>query len=99
MPTRTPGLRRDSCAHCLLEHCPLDCTEEEGRLRGRRLGMAAVGMFLVPVLLAIAGAMSFRGSYPAQLLGGLGGLAVGILAARTIARRLAHGSKEDTSTR
>jgi len=99
MPTRTPGLHRDSCAHCVLEHCPLDCTEEEVRLRGRRLGMAAVGMFLVPVLLAIAGAMSLRGSYPAQLLGGLVGLAVGMLAARMVAARLARGSKEDTSTR
>lgn len=99
MPKRAPGLRRDTCAHCMLEDCPLDRTEEETRLRGRPLGLAAIGMFLAPVLLAIIGAMSFRSSYPAQLLGGLGGLAVGILAARIIAWRLAPGSKEDTSTR
>ena len=99
MPTRAPGLRRDSCAHCMLEDCLLDRTQEYVRLRGRRLGIAAVGMFLVPVLLAIIGAMSFGGSHPAQLLGGLGGLALGMLAARTIARRLAPGGKEDTSTR
>lgn len=83
----------------MLEDCPLDCTEEDVRLRGRPLGIAAVGMFLGPVLLAIAGATSFRGSYPAELLGGLGGLALGMLAARIIARRLAPGSKEDISTR
>ena len=99
MPTRAPGLRRDSCAQCMLEDCPLDRTEEETRLRGLPLGIAAVGMFLAPVLLAIIGAMSFRSSYPAQLLGGLGGLALGMLAARTIAARSASNSKEDISTR
>jgi len=98
MPTRVPGLRHDSCAHCLLEDCPLDRREEETRLRGRPLGIAAVVMFVAPVLLAIVGAMSFRSSYAAELPGGLGGLAVGMLAARIIARRLAPGSKEDTST-
>ena len=98
MPTRVPGPRRDSCAHCTLEDCPLDRTEEQTRLRGRPLGIAAAVMFLPPVLLAIVGAMSFPSSHAAELLGGLGGLALGLLAARSIARRLAPGSKEDTST-
>ena len=59
-----------------------------GWLYGWRLSLAAAGMFLGPVVLAIAGAVCMGGSHGARLLGALVGLGVGMVGSVMAARSL-----------
>ena len=70
-----------------------------GWLHGWRLGLAAAGMFLSPVVLAIAGAMCMGGSHGARLLGALVGLGVGMVCSVMAARSLGRRDTESSSAR
>jgi len=76
---------RQRCAGC---SC---CSAEapgptEGTIRGPRLVLVSMGLFLGPIVLAIAGAALSPAGESAQLLGALGGLAVGMVASIAIGR-------------
>ena len=61
---------------------------------GRRLVLAAAGMFLAPLVLAVAGALAGGGRPVAGLLGAVGGLAVGAILAVVVARVARRMGKE-----
>ena len=64
--------------------------EVSGRLlSGWRLGLASIGLFLVPMALAIAGAALLGGSGSAQFIGAIAGLILGV-AASTVAVWFVH---------
>lgn len=56
----------------------------------------ALGLFVLPVLLAVAGALLARGDAAAQLAGGLAGLALG-MAVAWLGHRLLTRKKEGDS--
>jgi hypothetical protein len=72
------------CSHH--EQCPTD------GLTGWTLAGAAIGAFLLPLACGIAGAALIGGSTDRKTLGGLGGLAVGVLIAILGGRLIAHRS-------
>lgn len=69
------------------EHCgwcrkTLGVGPDQDSPKGTKLVLAAVGVFLVPLLLALFGAAAFAGWGTAGgVVGGLGGFAIGLLAA------------------
>ena len=65
-----------------------------GELVGWRLGLAAAGMFLFPLALAVVGALAGRGSQTGQFLGSLAGLVVGAIVAAGVGRVLRRSFKE-----
>ncbi len=73
-----PTLSCSSCARCPTVNCPARNDREGPRLRGRALGLAAVGLFLAPIALAIAGSLCFGGNEGAGFLGALLGLGLGM---------------------
>jgi hypothetical protein len=78
-----------ACRGCAMGECPASGeAEEAGPVAGWRLGMASLGLFVGPVVLAILGAACCRGSQAGQLLGGVAGLVVGMIGSVVIARRL-----------
>jgi len=76
----TPTLSCSSCARCPTANCPAKHDEEAPRLRGRALGLAAAGLFLGPIALAIAGSLCAGDEWEMQLVGALAGLLFGICA-------------------
>ncbi|NCC52313.1 MAG: hypothetical protein EOM20_14000 [Spartobacteria bacterium] len=66
------------CAHCALGDA---IGQDETISKGWRLVLPAVGVFLVPLALALTGAVLFRGSPGRQTVGAFGGLMVGLLIA------------------
>ena len=72
--------------HC--ERCPAGSEEErtEPRMSGWRFALSAFVVFLIPLALAITGAVLWRDNQTAQLAGALAGFAVGVLAAKGITR-------------
>lgn len=67
---------------------------EAGGLTGWRLTAVAAGVFLVPLLLAVAGAIVLPRFWPgpaAQIVGGAGGLLVGVVLA-VVAGRLCRSA-------
>jgi len=67
-----------SCDRCPTESCPANTEEEQPRLRGRALGLAAGGLFLGPIALAVAGSACVGDEWEMQLVGALAGLLFGI---------------------
>ena len=72
------------CHGCAMCECP--AAEGVGPVSGWRLGLAAMGLFLGPIVLAIVGAACCRESQAGQLLGAVAGLVVGMVGAVAIAR-------------
>lgn len=76
--------------------CPADCSgcapgdapADRSALRGGRLALAAMGVFLVPLGLSIAGATLLSGSPVRTFAGAVGGLLAGATLAGIVARRL-----------
>ena len=71
----------------------------DGPLRGVRFALASLGLFLVPILLAIAGAIWGggdwgRGDPNGQFLGATSGLLVGMVGSMVVARVLRARSHE-----
>lgn len=91
MPTYPPSCpdERAACPHCAGGVCPSANDAEPSTVRGPCLVGSAIGLFLLPVLLAIGGAVAAGPNETAQLVGALVGLGIGmagsILAARWIA--------------
>ncbi len=89
-----PRLSCSSCARCPTANCPARNDEEEPRLHGPALGLAAAGLFLGPIALAIAGSVCAGDDRGMQLVGALSGLLLGICASVLcvrIARRQDRG--------
>ena len=71
-------MNRSRCSACGREECPAKDYQDDSSLYGWRLGLASIGLFLSPILLAIVGAMCFGRSSAAQFVGALAGLSVGL---------------------
>ena len=66
------------CSCCSVQDCPADGSRDDLPLCGWRLGLFSMGMFLVPGVLAIVGAMCYAESRVAQFLGAIAGLVIGM---------------------
>ena len=82
------------CSRCPVQECPAEHEPEGARLSGWRLGLASIGLFLGPVLLATAGAIWFGKTGTAQFLGAMAGLGVGLVCSVVVAKLLRRGRKE-----
>ena len=76
------GRHLDGSAYNLGDHF----TPSDAPVRGSRLALASLGLFLVPVLLAMIGAILNASDPNGQLLGAATGLLVGMLNAIVMAR-------------
>ena len=83
-----------TCSRCPIQECPAKDDAEGALLSGWRLGLASVGLFLGPVLLAIAGAMVSTESRTAQFLGAMAGLGAGLVGAVVVGRLLRRGRRQ-----
>jgi hypothetical protein len=83
-----------SCIGC--GNCGLDDRRPPGvgELGGWRLAASAGAVFLLPLVLAGAGAMAFGSGQVRQLLGALVGLGVGLAGGVLLARLLCRSAKE-----
>lgn len=90
------GIGPSRCSACGRDDCPANDYQHDSSLAGWRLGLASIGLFLGPVVLAIAGAMCFDKSYGAQCLGALAGLGVGMSGPMLAARLRHRGDREST---
>jgi hypothetical protein len=93
-----PTLSCSSCARCPTEDCPARDETQEPRLRGRSLGLAAIGLFISPVVLAVLGALCVRGGEGAQLVGALVGLVLAMLGAALWVRFLLRPRRRGART-
>ena len=86
-------LGRQRAAGCFVQcsRCPGADGGPRGGLRGRRLAVLSVGVFLVPLGLAIAAALAAGRSPVGELLAALAGLAGGLIAAAVLGRGLRRG--------
>ncbi len=83
-----------TCSRCPIQECPLDAEVSGRLLSGWRLGIAAIGLFLAPIALAIAGAALFDQSGGAQFLGAIGGLILGVAASTLVVRFMYSRNRE-----
>jgi len=72
------GTSRSNCSDCSISDCRVDVVPEGSPLAGWRLVAASIGLFLGPILLALAGTICFSSGPELQLLGAAAGLIVGI---------------------
>ena len=80
METLPDTKQHNWCASC--DECPLLKAEQEGaEFAGSRFILVSLLLFIMPLLLAIAGAMVFSGTNDSRFLGALAGLAMGITCA------------------
>jgi hypothetical protein len=73
------------------ESCPIASAAtpvEQAPYSGRTLGLVAMFYFMVPIVLAIAGAAAFGSTNDGTALGGFGGLVAGIIICTAVARRV-----------
>jgi len=66
----------------------------QGALSGRRLSVAALIVFLVPLMLSVAGAAVAGPGPTARWIGATAGLAVGVASAILVGRLIRPASKE-----
>jgi len=78
-----------ACTHCGLHDRPPDVEA----VTGWRLVVGALAVFVLPLVLAIAGAAVSGGGDARQLLGALIGLAAGLAAGVVIARLVCRAAK------
>lgn len=69
---------------------------QSGGLQGWGLVLPAGGVFLVPLVLAVIGAVIAGSSRIAQIIGALSGLLIGTAGAAIIARLLRHTDEEES---
>ena len=75
------------CSRCPLSGCPAKREPASGELSGWGFALASLGLFLSPVVLAIAGAAYCGPRGEAQFFGAVLGLAVGMAASLAVAAR------------
>jgi hypothetical protein len=83
-----------SCAGCGSDQCPAAGELSQRTLQGWRLASVSIGCFLVPLVLAVIGAICVRFSPQAQLVGALAGLALGCVSS-VLLTKLVDANKED----
>ena len=81
------------CAGCDLRTGTTPDCQDPTALRGWRLVLASSGLFLLPLLLAAAGAAFAGKSEGAQALGGIIGLGLGLTVAAVLAKVVARHQK------
>ena len=89
---------RASCPHCSAGVCPISSEGDNATppLSGHSVVGSAVGLFLVPLLLALAGAVLAGSDMGAQVVGALAGLGLGLLGSILFARWTRFWSGENT---
>lgn len=90
------GLTRcpDECSLCPAAEGDNGSAPEAPTLQGWRLVLSAMGVFGLPIVLAVAGAVLAWGGPAGQWLGAVTGFVVGTAIAAVGARRLYPGRKE-----
>ncbi|MBN1588817.1 MAG: hypothetical protein JW888_04820 [Pirellulales bacterium] len=83
---------RSACPHCGGDACPTPDESDPTAMSGSRFVLAAMGLFLAPLVLAILGAVVAGRRAEAQLIGALGGLALGMAGSVLVARWIRHRS-------
>ena len=87
MENRKTGVRHHpGCGQCMSESCSTSQVILEDALQGWRLGLAALVVFVVPCLLAIAGAFYGGRLQLGQLAGASVGLVIGLIAVGAMTR-------------
>jgi len=84
MPTIRDRTRKD-CSRCPLSGCPVKRKPTRGGLSGWRFALASLGLFLSPVVLAIAGAAYCGPRGEAQFFGAVLGLSAGMAGSLAVA--------------
>jgi hypothetical protein len=92
-PDDACGSTRLDCTACGLHECPGSTSDPGGVITGWRFAATSFGVFAVPLLLALGGAVWFRGDQDQQLAGGFAGLCLGMTIA-ALASRLLHRESE-----
>jgi hypothetical protein len=85
---------RSRCSGCPVTDCPAEDEPEGPLLAGWQLGLVSLGLFLGPVVLAIAGAFCGGDSPAAQLAGAIAGLGLGAACSVGIAKILHRGREK-----
>ena len=83
----------DSCGGCVRCEVPAQ-PAADGPMRGGRMALAAMGVFLLPPAAALGGALLVGGGEAGQFAGALGGLLCGAALAAGGARLLRRAPKE-----
>jgi hypothetical protein len=88
------------CSGCPIPDCPVEEGPEGSPLFGWRLGLASMGLFLGPIILAIVGAVCsgqtiLGESHEAQFLGGIAGLGLGLAGSVGTARLLRRAKNKN----
>lgn len=91
-PTKTTCAR---CSGCPIEVCPVETGQSGRTLDGWRLALCSMGMFLGPVVLAIAGAAAFGESAAARFAGAVVGLCTGLIASALVGRLVSRSQREE----
>ncbi|UCH36273.1 MAG: hypothetical protein JSV65_07940 [Armatimonadota bacterium] len=86
---------RASCSGCPIRDCPAQSDEDGTLLSGRRLGLAASGLFLAPIVLALVGAACFAAGSVGQLLGAAVGFGAGVTCAVIATKLLLRKPRDD----
>ena len=86
--TPPPNCSTKDCSRCPLGELEQAARDREGRIEGWPLALAAGLVFILPLALAMAGAMLAGGEGVGQAAGAAAGFAFGILLARLFARSL-----------
>ena len=85
------AISTSSCGSCGLQETCQAGSAGDGPFKGASLVVAAVGYFLFPLMLALAGAVILSGSALTQFLGGAGGMLVGMIISTCVARLVCAG--------
>ncbi|MHC4982820.1 MAG: hypothetical protein ACYTF6_06590 [Planctomycetota bacterium] len=68
--------------------------QTDGVIRGRRLSAAAIVVFLVPLIIALAGLLAAGPAETSRLIGAAAGFAIGVAASIVTARFIKPAGKE-----
>ena len=90
--------REVSCSDCSgrsIQDGPADDDPDSLALSGGPLGLASMGLFVGPGVLAILGAMCFAESPGGQLVGAVAGLGLGMAGSVVLARLLRGANRSE----
>ncbi len=94
MSLHTDTNQDENCSGCPVGGCKQRSQEAEGVLHGWQFVLASAGVFLTPIVLAIAGAVLLDDSDAMRALGGAAGLLTGLTISISVSRFL-HQTKHE----